>query len=281
MSTQAASLERMQVAHAPSGPLARAVRSVVGYQYDDLTPGEHLGMPSTTLTLVLAVDDTLDVSLGGRRQRYRAIVGGLHTTAARIHHGTMQHGVQLALSPLACRALLGVPAGELAEQVSELDEIVGRPAERLLDALHGTTDLTERCRLAEASLPPTRPSDVRPEIRHAWRVALQSGGSATVESLAAAVGWSRRHLEQEWRRELGITPKQALRLRRFERSVALLRNRADLAETAAAAGFADQPHLSRDWKAFTGTSPARWRRADKLAFVQDSANALRHAGEHD
>lgn len=271
----------MQVAHRPTSELAGVLRSVVGYQHDGLQPGEHLGMPSTTLTLVLSTDDPIDVAFAGRRRRYDVVVGGLHTSAATIHHGSRQRGVQLAIDPLASRALLGVPAAELAESVVDLDELWGRAAGRLHEAAGAASSVADQCATVTRMLRLDETGGVRTEVANAWRLVLRSGGRIGVQQLADTVGWSRRHLEQEWRRELGITPKQALRLRRFERSVALLRGRTDLAEAAAATGFADQPHLSRDWKALTGTSPARWRRSDQLAFVQDSANALRHAGEHD
>jgi len=43
--------------------------------------------------------------------QYVSLVGGLHTTPALITHEGRQSGIQLALSPLGARALLGLPAG--------------------------------------------------------------------------------------------------------------------------------------------------------------------------
>ena len=42
---------------------------------------------------------------------YDTLLGGLHARPALIAHGGAQSGVQVALSPPGCRALLGVPAG--------------------------------------------------------------------------------------------------------------------------------------------------------------------------
>ncbi|WP_106848717.1 helix-turn-helix domain-containing protein [Blastococcus sp. Marseille-P5729] len=271
----------MQVAHRAAPELAGVLRSFVGYQHDGLQPGEHLGMPSTTLTFVLSTDDPIDVAFGGRRRRYDVVVGGLHTSAATIHHGARQRGIQLAIDPLASRALLGVPASELAESVIDLDELWGDRAARLRDAAGSADCLADQCAAVAGLLSRDDVDGVRREVTIAWRLILRSGGRIGVQQLADSVGWSRRHLEQEFRRELGITPKQACRLRRFEHALSLVRNDAPLAEAAVRAGFADQPHLTRDWRALTGTTPRGWRQSDRLAFVQDSANALRHSESHD
>lgn len=257
------------------------MRRFVGYRSENLEPGVHLGLPSTVLTLVLPIDDKLDVSLGGHRGRHAAIVGGLHTGAATIHYDTAQVGVQLAVEPLACRGLLGMPAAELAGTVVDLESVWGPLAERVLDAAHSARPMHERCVAVEHLLRNGESFGVRREVVSAWQLIMRSHGRITVREIAGAVGWSRRHLEQEFRRELGVSPKQACSLRRFERAVGLVRDHHELAEAAALAGFTDQPHLTRDWRRLTGTTPSRWLREEKLAFIQDRARALADSDCHD
>ncbi|WP_153502731.1 AraC family transcriptional regulator [Cumulibacter manganitolerans] len=286
-----------QIEHPIDPALRGAVRSFVGYAYDDVPPGEHVGLPSTTLTFVVAIGESLDIAFDGRRRRYAASIAGLHTRPATIHHGTRQSGVQLAIDPLASRALFGVPAADLAQRVIDLAELAEPAARRLLDAAHtagsGCKAVTGRTvglgvpcasveeQLLGARLGGRRPPAPRAEIVRAWSVIRRTRGRAPVREIARDVGWSVRHLEQEFVRELGVTPKQACRLRRFEYTTALIRAERPLAEAAALAGFADQPHLTRDWRALAGTTPTRWRRSDRLAFVQDLAHDLGHGGEHD
>ena len=98
------------------------------------------------------------------------------------------------------------------------------------------------------------------------------GGRTQVAGVASDVGWSTRHLEQRFRGELGITPKAAVRITRFERSVDAARDpRRRLADVAADCGYADQAHLAREWRDLAGLPPSRWRAEDDLAFVQDDA----------
>ena len=91
----------------------------------------------------------------------------------------------------------------------------------------------------------------------AARMIGAQGGRLRIEDLARRLGVTRRHLERECRRDLGIGPKMLARITRFRRAAALLssggvRSGADL---AAAGGYADQAHLIREFQEFAGTTP--------------------------
>ena len=90
-------------------------------------------------------------------------------------------------------------------------------------------------------------------------------------------GWSRRHVTERFRRQLGITPKAYARLLRFQHATDLLgqdRPGRSLADVAMAAGYYDQSHLTRDFAALAGMTPGTYA-ADattvpEVRFVQDS-----------
>jgi AraC-like DNA-binding protein len=107
----------------------------------------------------------------------------------------------------------------------------------------------------------------------AWRLLVETGGAIPVSGLADELGWSRRHLTEQFRRAYGIGPKELARILRFERAQRHLRSdrRPTLAVVAAECGYADQSHLNRDWQQFTGVSPSRWI-TEELPFVQDDAH---------
>jgi AraC-like DNA-binding protein len=85
---------------------------------------------------------------------------------------------------------------------------------------------------------------------------LASRGRVRVERLAAEAGWSRKRLWSRFRAQIGLTPKRAARLVRFDHAARLLAEGHSAAAVAADSGYADQSHLHRDVLAFAGMTPA-------------------------
>ncbi|MDQ4054782.1 MAG: AraC family transcriptional regulator, partial [Actinomycetota bacterium] len=129
------------------------VASLVAY---DVTgdAGVHRGLPGTSLTFVLPVDEPIDVGWAGAPGSRRAgwsSVAGLHPAPAEIHHGARQRGFFLTLTLEGCRALFGQPARELAGQLTDLDEVAPELAD-LPERLHDTESWEERSRIVQRSL---------------------------------------------------------------------------------------------------------------------------------
>ncbi|WP_246842867.1 helix-turn-helix domain-containing protein [Allokutzneria sp. NRRL B-24872] len=265
--------------HHPPRALSPFVSAAHGYHVPASASGVHRGLPSRHLTLVLDLHEPLRVEGLESSVAAHGVVGGLHTRPALIDASRPQEGVQYGLTPLGARTLLGLPAGELFDQVLDLGQLFGRDAALLVERLHSTPAWAERFALLDEALLRRlgdRTAELPPEVAEAWRVIFDGDGRARVDSLAAHVGWSRRHLTERFRLATGFTPKQAARVARFEAARRLLGSPTGppLAEVAALCGFADQSHLAREWRALAGCSVGRWV-LDELPFVQDEAAGQR------
>jgi len=81
----------------------------------------------------------------------------------------------------------------------------------------------------------------------------------TLTTLAAKLGVSERQLRRRFVSAVGYEPKlleRVLRLRRFIRTASGPRS-PGLATLALEAGYADQPHLSRECRELTGVTPVQ------------------------
>ena len=268
--------------HRPHPALRRYVAAALGYRHEGFPPGEHLGLPSPWLTVVLTLDDPLEMAAhpdpAQSPGRFDALVGGLHTRPARIVHPGRQAGIQLSLTPWGARALLGLPAGELASRDVPLTDLLGPAGAELLDRVRAADGWPARfAALDRGLLRRLRDDDGVPaEVAKAWRLTTAAGGRLRVAEVAARVGWSTRYLEQRFRAETGLGPKEAARVVRFDRARRALAARVatggapDLAALAVGTGFADQAHLTREWRAFAGLPPTRWLAAE-FGYLQDTA----------
>ncbi len=278
---------------APAEPLRPYVAWYSGYRQRGIAPARHRGLPSPFLTLIFTLDEPLSMLAhpdpGQPPGEFGTLLGGLHSAPALIVHEGAQSGVQLALRPLGARALLGLPAGELADIDVPADAVLGGVCAELRARLLAAPGWSERFEIldevllrlvaarlatARAGVDPRTPK--APEVGWAWRELIRSGGAVRVSELAAQTGWSGRHLTGRFHTEIGLTPKAAARVIRFHRVRQLLVRQVAacpatrLADLAATCGYFDQAHLAREFRALAGCPPSQWL-AEEFRNVQAGA----------
>lgn len=273
---------------------APGVTSMVGYRGLDMPETVHRGMPSSTLVFIVSLDDGVQAAesadaLPGARPN-PVILGGLHVQASHVRQSRGQAGVQLAVHPLAARALFGAPAAELSVTDFDATPVLGRAAAHLHERAADADGWRDAFALvADYLIQEQRRRDretVRPEVAHAWHLLERSRGRAPVRALAELVGVSPRYLSTLFSREVGRTPKTVAMLMRFEYATARIADaarryrRVDLAGIAADAGYADQAHLTREFARFAGVPPGIWL-GEEFRNIQDGGHPIRSEWCHD
>jgi AraC-like DNA-binding protein len=268
--------------YVPPQPLCRYVAGYTGYRQRGVPPGRHRGLPSPYLTLIFTLDEPLTIAAhpdpGQPPGEFGALLGGLHSSPALITHAGAQSGIQVALRPLGARALLGLPAGELADLDVPADAVLGAVCAELRDRVRAAATWPERFAILDEILRRRVivDEDMAPGISWAWGELLREGGALRVSALAEGTGWSGRHLTSRFRAEIGLTPKAAARVIRFDRARRLIVRRlaADgdclLADLAADCGYFDQAHLAREFRSLAGCPPSQWL-AEEFRNVQAGA----------
>jgi LacI family transcriptional regulator len=163
--------------------------------------------------------------------------------------------------PLLCDACLPPLSG-----IASSSELVGYQAAAMLDRLMRGEQPTKTPVLVEPAMIVSRQSTETLAIddRHlAQAVAFirsHAGEPIQVKDVLACVPFSRRQLEQEFRRVLGRSPAQEIRRAHLERAKRLLAE-TDLSipHVADASGFNSPEHFSQTFKAHFGHSPLRYR----------------------
>ncbi|WP_459974043.1 helix-turn-helix domain-containing protein [Mycobacterium sp. MUNTM1] len=267
---------------------------MVGYRTLDVAEKVHRGMPSSTLTFIVSLDDgvqsadTPDALAAARPNPL--VLGGLHVQASHVRLCRGQAGVQLAVHPLASRALFGVPSAELPITGFDGIEILGRSAARLSERAADARGWSEVFATVAGYLVEARRCrddvTVRPEVAYAWHLMERTRGRVQVGKVADHVGVSARHLTTLFRQEVGRSPKTVSMLMRFQNASALIAasarayGRVDLAAVAADTGYCDQAHLTREFVRFVGVPPRAWL-ADEFRNIQDGGHSWASQWDHD
>jgi len=158
-------------------------------------------------------------------------------------------------------AFVGVPAGELTDEIIPLGDALGRLAEALSDELLAAPDTAARLAALDRTLTAfrtrARPPDHR--VRRAVALILDSPAGARVAWLARDLGVGERQLERTFVERVGLGPKAFARVARMQALVARMADvgaHASWAALAAEVGYADQAHMIRDVKRLSGVTPA-------------------------
>ncbi|WP_055565913.1 AraC family transcriptional regulator [Streptomyces atriruber] len=265
------------------------VVSAVGYRTAGQRPGLHRGLPAPYLTVIFSLDGTIATgstphqATGPDATRTDIVVGGLHQSPAYVVQPEHEAGIQLAVHPLAARALLGLPAAGLTGQlVVGGTDVLGDPAAEIRERLCELDRWEDRFALLAAYLrrrAATRDATgaVRPEVAEAWAWLARHRGAGTLAGLSRHVALSERRLTALFRAETGLTPKQAARLMRFQHAKAAVARAVaagappDLAGVAADTGYYDHSHLVRDFRQYTGETPTGWL-AEECRNIQAGAH---------
>lgn len=220
------------------------------------------------------------------------LVAGPDTVA---HPGRRTRGVTVAglrFLPGALPSLLGVPAAALHNDRVALAELLPGPAHAALARLEAGEEAVSVLAALAARLPGEPPDRSVAALRRALTPSgggpPPSGGEApgaaarghavaphtgphpgaqvgagpvaaarSVAALADLLGCTPRSVHRRCLAAFGYGPATLRRVLRFRCAAALLRAGASPAEAAAASGYADQPHLSRETRALAGVSPGQ------------------------
>ena len=163
------------------------------------------------------------------------------------------------LEPLLASAWLNTPLSEMTDKLILLADINPSLAARLSEAF-ASDDLRSVWGPIGGS------AGWLPDKRLHVAISLLRRGTS-VANTAAALSLTPRHLVRLFDHQLGLRPRHFARIVRLRRAVFMVKRGATIADAAAAAGFADQPHFTREVNTFAGRSPTAL--IPNVANVQD------------
>jgi AraC-like DNA-binding protein len=203
------------------------------------------------------------VVISDQYARFYGVVRGLSTTTL-VGQGW---AVGLMLAPAAGYLLAG-PVDAYTDRWVDLPEVLGAGVEGLVERVravmaddpHDGAAHRTAAAAVEGALRRFLPVDAEGELVNAVVADVEDDPDLLrVAQVCDRFGLSERALQRLVRRRLGLTPKWLIQRRRLQEAVERLRDGSTTqAEVAAALGYADQPHLIRDFSRVTGMTPGQF-----------------------
>jgi AraC-like DNA-binding protein len=233
---------------------------------DDIGRSRERVLPCAAMHIAIRLDDVPlrlfddDADSTGRDLGVSIIGGarsGFYTKVSGRSHCT----IGARLRPGAARALFGVGASELSERHTRLDDLWSMAVATLREQLVAQRSDARRLAMFETFLAARipQPRGMHPAIAQALED-LEAG--AGVREAVAASGYSHRRFIALFDDAVGLTPKRYSRVLRFQSLVRRARRQPSLSwsELAVDAGYSDQSHFIREFRALAGITPEDYRR---------------------
>jgi AraC-like DNA-binding protein len=204
----------------------------------------------------------------------RSWISGERTEPIVIDESGHVHLVGIRLRAGGAWPFLGIPLREFTDQVVELEAILGPEVRALRDRMGAAPDDDARFDLVEAWLGARARNRTQPTraVSHVLGAIQRGADAVRIGRMAEEIGINHKHLLREFNRCVGLTPKLFARLCSFQRTIFTIGQRpvVDWSETAARCGYYDQAHLIREFRAFSGLTPASYltRRGPFLNYLE-------------
>ncbi|MET9031218.1 helix-turn-helix transcriptional regulator [Nocardia sp. NPDC004168] len=247
-----------RVSRAPHAQLAPiVVRCYAGYSRIAQARERSTIFSATTAVQILVKLDNAN--------RPRSFVIGPRVSPLSIDLSTSSEYLEVWLSPLGAYSIFGGATGYIttrAKTAVDLSDLVGSQGGELTDRIYGEKTWAGRFDMIEGLLLDRTECGpgVLPGVERAWSLLVDSGGTMPIGRIAEEVRWSHKHLIARFTQQVGLPPKSAARIIRFDRVRRRLRRHphTPVHEIAVDCGYADQSHLNRDFRKFSGITPSEY-----------------------
>ena len=252
----------------PAPPLSQYIAWL--WYYVDYFPDHdrQFVLPDGTFELIINLEDR-PRKLFDRHDRHRyrsfkrAWISGPHREYIEIDAVPGSTMIGAHFLPGGAASFIGVPCDELADRVEELDMIWGSWAWEWRERSQTAQGAQAKLALLEQLLM-SRLGQVQAErargVNWAVKRFAHQPHLKSIQVVTRELGISHKHFIEQFRREVGLTPKLFCRILRFQQVLRRIHERKAVrwADVANSCGYFDQAHFINDFGRFAGVNPSAY-----------------------
>lgn len=257
----------------PGAPLDGLVESIWFARGTVPYTRERIAPTGSTVAVIVLGDPIRQTPDDGRGEAITSSTGlliGPHDRPTVNEPLGETHAVGVVTTAVGCEAVFGVPADSVRRRVAELSSIWPVTEALRTDLLASADDPVVMLDRVEAALVEHRgPAVAGLERCRAAVTMLENDPARPVAEIATELGVSHGHLDREFTRVVGLSPRALSKLLRMRRLLDLIDVQGDIdwSNHAATLGWFDQAHLIRDFKRHTGVTPSHYVEAQRATYT--------------
>jgi AraC-like DNA-binding protein len=168
------------------------------------------------------------------------------------------------------------PMNELSDIVTDANLVFGRKFHDLREQLLAAKSVERMFELVENFLLRQAGNGICEDIStrcidHALSSIIHKPTLRCLHQLSDEIGYSQKHFIDLFRGQVGVSPKQYLKIMRFQKAISAIENNVSIpwSRIALESGYYDQAHFIHDFKHFSGFTPKEYikRKSSTLNYI--------------
>jgi AraC-like DNA-binding protein len=250
----------------PEGPAQKAIECYWIVEDDDTTVARQKIIPDGFTEMIFHFADNYRINLGGTWQRQsKSLFAGQIKGHFYLENTGATNIIGVKLKPAAVAHLFEVAMKPFTDRVVDIKQATGTGMKALEASIRKAQDDNERVRLINEffsgkceSYPHEHPVDKALDMIFARK------GMVPVSDICKELSVGDRYIQQLFQKYVGLSPKFLARIVRFSYIFQVIKEKnPDWAGVVYEAGYYDQSHFIRNFKAFTGEDPSEYIFAEK------------------
>jgi AraC-like DNA-binding protein len=267
--------------HSPAFPLHEFVNHFIYYEGFNPVHSMDRFLPDGNAEFIIELTDNAkhiyDNETLTELQSFRhAWVSGVRTQPITIPSGRDSRMLIVAFKKGKAHPFYDFPMSELANLVVDADIVFGKKLHELREQLLNTPSIPQMFLLVEHfllqqagdSLHANTPSKC---IEYAVSKIVNQPNIVGFQQVSRQIGYSQKHFIDLFKKQVGVPPKQFLKLMRFQKAIQEIENNKSIQwiNIATESGFYDQAHFINDFKDFSGFTPSEYikRKAETPNYI--------------
>lgn len=267
--------------HHPSFPLNNFIETFIYMEELSFTHSLDRFLPDGNTELIIDLgehpqyihdNDTLEVMQSCKH----AWVSGVRTRPITIPSGTGNRLMVITFKKGAAHPFYSFPMNELTDSVVMADFIFGKSIHELREKLLSAKSVLEmffhvELFLLSKSGDKLHTNSISKCIQYAISGIISQPNLLSFQELSSQIGYSQKHFIDLFRKQVGVVPKQYLKIMRFQKAIQETKKNRSInwSRLASESGFYDQAHFIHDFKEFSGFTPNEYlqREISELNYV--------------